>query len=797
MTSNTFTWTFSGLKVLDLSNETAEMASRLLGDVGADVVKVETPDGSPSRRLGPFRGCKSDPEQSLSFWYRNQNKRGLKLDFNKRADLKTLRDLAANADVLVETCKPGYLAQYGLDYASLSKPNPGLIYASVTGFGQTGPYRDFKSTDIVAAASGGQMFICGAPETSPLKHYGQQSYNVTSFFTTIGLQLAIWERRRSGRGQWLDISLQEAVAATIDHVLPRYNFMERGQVPHRIADYHWTGAFAVVPCNTGKLLVSPIFERPTLAELIRVESNFTDLDHPKWDDQQYVREHMKDALEQVIPWSTRHDADELFEMGQLMHIPWAKVCSIKDIVDCEHLKERKFFVDVSHGDEIGDVKYPGDLGRFGRIPQRHQRAPRLGEHNNEIEEIISRWSASSVKPQPGAKATGDILKGVRILDFSRVLAGPYATRMLSDFGAEILKVQSASINNGVEHNDNGYFYNWNRNKRSITLNMHNPKTRELVLKIVPHCDVVLENFTPRVMENWGLQYEELKKVKPDIIMVSLSGMGQNGPWRDFAAFGPTIESLTGITAMTAFNKDRPLGTGYAFSDHVGGIVGAWSILNALEHKARTGEGQYVDMSEHEAMCTMMGTALLDGTVNGGTLGPAGNDPEWDENAFYGCYACPGKERWAVIAVTNDDEWHKLAEIVAPGSRLAEKYPAAADRRANAAAIHEIIGKWARRQSPRKIFLTLQEAGVPAAPVNNARDLTRDPHLKDRNFFIPGHHHALGNTKFEASPIRFSRTPARKPQNAPRFGDNNDYVFKELLGLTQEEIDTLIAARVIG
>jgi crotonobetainyl-CoA:carnitine CoA-transferase CaiB-like acyl-CoA transferase len=800
MAQNFNSATLSGLKVIDLSDESASLASRLLGDAGAEVIKVEPPGGDSSRRLGPFRNNRRHPEESLSFWYRNQNKLGLTLDFENKNDLATLRHLCRHADVLVESFTPGYLAGFGLDYHILNKANPALVYASVTGFGQTGPYRDYKSADIIAAAAGGQMFVCGTPDTPPLKHYGQQPYNLASFFTAIGIQLALQERRLSGLGQYLDVSLFESVVATMDNVLPRYCYMERGQIPGRTGDHHWTGAFGIVPCRTGNLLISPIFERATLAELMAVGGQPGNLDEKRWNDQRYVRYHMDEAMAQISRWSRHQDVDELFEMGQLMRIPWAKIASIKDVVDCSHLKERKFFVEVPHATGIGNVSYPGDLARFSKTTLRHQRAPLLGEHNSRLESIRESWENAKPAPTPATTTPPqNILNGLRILDFSRVLAGPYATRMLSDFGAEVIKVQSGAVNNGVENNNNGYFYAWNRNKLGITLNMGmgHPEATELALKLASKCDVVLENFTPRVMANWGMQYESLRKVKPDIIMISLSGMGQDGPWRDFAAYGPTIEALTGITALTAFDAEHPLGTGIALSDHVGGIVGVWAILTALEHRARTGEGQYIDISEHEAMCSLMGPALLDGTTGGGTLTPPGNDAEWDEHAFYGCYPCRGKERWCVMAVRSDAEWRVLANIIDPGGNLAAAYPDAASRREHAAAIHPVIERWTRQHSPKRVTETLQAAGVAAAPVNNARDLVRDPHLKARNFFFRRHHRSLGNTLYEASPIRLSRNPARPPHNAPRFGQHNDYVFGELLGLSKAEISRLKTARIIG
>ena len=208
-----------------------------------------------------------------------------------------------------------------------------------------------------------------------------------------------------------------------------------------------------------------------------------------------------------------------------------------------------------------------------------------------------------------------ILSGLRVLDFTWMLAGPFATRILADFGAEVIKVQSGKTATGAESNVRGYFNNWNRNKRSIALDMTHPEGRELVLKLAGISDVVIDNFSPRVMANWGLNYEALKEVNPDLIMVSMSGLGQTGPWRNFVAFGPTLHALSGLTSLTSFPDTAPVGLGYAHADPIAGLYAAFSVLAALECRDRTGQGQYIDLSEYEAICTLMGPALLNVAVN--------------------------------------------------------------------------------------------------------------------------------------------------------------------------------------
>ena len=216
------------------------------------------------------------------------------------------------------------------------------------------------------------------------------------------------------------------------------------------------------------------------------------------------------------------------------------------------------------------------------------------------------------------------LQGLRVVDFTWVLAGPFATRILADWGAEVIKIQSRVTMGEGEQNISGYFNNWNRNKLGISLNLSEPRGIEIASRLVDISDVVIENFSPRVMRNWGLDYDTLKKIKPDLIMLNMSGMGQTGPWRDRTAFGPTIQALSGITHLTTFPGRAPLGLGYSYADHVAGLMGAIAILEALEYRHKTGKGQYIDLSELETMSALLGTAILDYGVNGRIASPSGN-----------------------------------------------------------------------------------------------------------------------------------------------------------------------------
>ena len=379
-----------------------------------------------------------------------------------------------------------------------------------------------------------------------------------------------------------------------------------------------------------------------------------------------------------------------------------------------------------------------------------------------------------------------------------MLAGPYATRILADFGAEVIKLQSKKTAKGVESNPTTYFNIWNRNKRSVTLNMSFPEAREILLKLIERSDVLIENFSPRVMLNWNLSYEKLKEVKPGLIMLSMSAMGHTGPWKDYVAYGPTLHALSGLTYLTSFEKDSPMGLGYAYADSISGLYAALAVLAALEYRERTGKGQYIDLSEYEAICTLMGPVLLNTSVHEKEVLPHGNWSNDIPAAPYGCYRCSGMDRWCVIAVFNEEEWQNLCKVLGnPDWTKGEKFSTLLKRKENAEELDELLTQWTFLHTPEQVVDLLQKAGVPAGVVQNAEDLAKDPQLKARDFFIHLEHPTLGRTTSDRSPIRFEEDLKVGWKAAPLLGEDNRYVFIELLGLSEGEFSSLIEKGIIG
>ena len=395
----------------------------------------------------------------------------------------------------------------------------------------------------------------------------------------------------------------------------------------------------------------------------------------------------------------------------------------------------------------------------------------------------------------GVKLTGQpVLKDIRILDFTWVLAGPYATRLLADFGAEVIKVQPLLPAEADDEFTREYYNNWNRNKRGITLNLSRPEGVSLVKKLATISDVVIDNFTPRVMANWGLDYENLRQVKPDIITLSMSVMGQTGPWCDYTGFGPTVQALSGITWLTSFPGKAPLGPGFSYADHVAGLYAAAALLGALEYRRRTGEGQHIDISQVEAMTSLLGGAVM-ASAGGRDVRPYGNDSPLA--APHNVYRCAGENRWIAIAVRTEEAWLGFRRALGdPPWAGDEKFTTLAGRLDNNEEMDRLIERWTVEHTAEEAMTLLQRNGVAAGVVHNAADLAGNPHLLARGFFIGIQHRDSGETMTDATPIKLSETPADYRRPAPVPGEDNDYVYRELLGMNAGEIASLTENGVI-
>ena len=404
------------------------------------------------------------------------------------------------------------------------------------------------------------------------------------------------------------------------------------------------------------------------------------------------------------------------------------------------------------------------------------------------------------------------LEGVRVISLSQVYAGPYATRLLADMGAEVIKIESAfrsgrggrSPQPGVvypngepgerPYNRSAYYNELNRNKYAIALDLSKEKGKEIFKRLVAISDVVVENFSPRVMRNFGLDYPVLKEINPRIIMISLSAYGQTGPYRDYISFGHGIEAMTGLSWLTGYPDSPPLGPGMAYADSTAGLYAAFAVLLALHYRRLSGKGQYIDLSLRETLATLLGEQILDWVMNKKSPQRKGNQDS--PVAFQGCYRCRGDDSWIALAISSAQEWASLCEVIGnPALAKTRKFPDLL--RQNREELDELIEEWTQKHEPYEAMHILQQAGIRAGVVLDAGGLFQDLHLRERGFWEEVAHPEAGTHPHPGMPWKLSRTPGKIRLPAPCFAQHNEYVFNELLGLPKEEIAELEKEGVIA
>ncbi|WP_206811752.1 CaiB/BaiF CoA transferase family protein [Paradesulfitobacterium ferrireducens] len=400
------------------------------------------------------------------------------------------------------------------------------------------------------------------------------------------------------------------------------------------------------------------------------------------------------------------------------------------------------------------------------------------------------------------------LEGIRVCDFSWVGAGPYTTRLLAEYGAEVIRLETKTRPEilrltgpykdgipGIERS--GYYSNRNPNKKSIDINMKHPKARNLVIKLIKVSDIVINNFTLGTMEKWNLGYEDVKKIKPDIIYVTMPTQGSTGPHRDFMGFGATMSALVGINYLTGFPDKEPFGTGTNYPDHVPNPAHtAFAITAALWYRRKTGQGQLIEVAQTETALAVLPTATMTYAANGTILERMGTR---DLNAApHGVYATQGRSRWIAIAVFNDDEWERLKNVMGnPTWADSEMYITLAGRLANQDELDRMMEAWTQQHEAYQLMELLVKAGVRAGVVQNSKDLLEDPHLHERGYWIYLNHPMMRRHVYNNSPVRLTRTPAQISAPAPLLGEHTDEVLREILGFKEQEIIGLREEKVIG
>jgi crotonobetainyl-CoA:carnitine CoA-transferase CaiB-like acyl-CoA transferase len=398
------------------------------------------------------------------------------------------------------------------------------------------------------------------------------------------------------------------------------------------------------------------------------------------------------------------------------------------------------------------------------------------------------------------------LEGIRVADFTWVWAGPFCTLQLAHLGAEVIRIETATRpcvtrllppwpENQPGLNRSGYFNQYNQGKRSLALDLKNPEALEIAKQLVSKSDIVTENFAGGVMDRLGLGYETLRQLKPDIIMIALSGYGATGPEKEYISYGPAQVPMSGMSSLTGYKGWRPMHVGISYGDPNAGLHGAFAVLCALMYRARTGKGQYIDLSQWETSTAMVAEGLLDYSMNG-------SQPERDGNrdpymAPHGVFRCAGEDRWVSVAVRDDREWQRLCAVIGRPELAADtRLSTLIGRKHNEDEIETLITAWTLIQSPEEATAQLQAAGIPAAPAMSNKDLATDPHLNSRSIFVHLEHPEVGVQQHVGIPWQMSKTALHVWRAAPTLGRDTDYVLRDILGYNAEEVATLRNRQVL-
>jgi crotonobetainyl-CoA:carnitine CoA-transferase CaiB-like acyl-CoA transferase len=777
-----------GIRVLDLSGLPGQYTGRLLADMGADVVKVEPPGGDPVRRMAPFAKDQEGLERSLRWLAYNTNKRSVVIDLTTPQGQAQLKDLVRTADILLETFQPGYLMDMGLGHETLRAANPRLITISVTPFGESGPYSSYRATDLHAIAMSGLMYIQGDNTKAPATAPGDQPYIMAAIHAAHGAFYALMAREKTGRGQHVEVSVQEVLANIFFQVI-RYS--KTSEVGVRTGVKGNLAPYNIYQCKDGWVSLAVLLAPQAKAFFEWIGDPVLQEDF--WYQLEARRENQEFVDEIVRPFVEQFTVAAFVEEAQKRRLPAAPVNTPGAFADNPQFAARGYFVELDHP-EVGRYKLPGAPFRMSATPLRvERRAPLLGEDTGKLGQAAQR-AAAPAGASNGKTADVKPLQGIRVLDFTRIWAGPYSTRHLADFGAEVIKVESSLFDTNNRSGSIPYIADLNRNKLGMTLDLHKKEALDLAKRLVAVSDVVIDNFALGVIDRFGLGYEELKKINPDIIQVSMPGWGSVGPLKDHVAFGFNLVSVSGLSYSWGHPDSSPAARcKFDYPDFLVAGLTTLATLAAIFHKTRTGVGQYIEVAQAETVGNTLGMLFLDYFLNGRPGEPRGN--RHLAHAPHGVYPCKGADAWCAIAVTTDEEWQALRRAMGdPAWARDAKFDTQQGRKANEAEIEEGLAAWTAGFSPRQVMHLLQRHRVSASAVFTSEDLYWDMHLRERGYIVALDHPDWGRLEQPNVTVRLSDTPGDGAQRpSPALGEHNGYVLRDVLNLSAAEVHHLQAS----
>ncbi len=772
------------LRVVEIGDRLAgSYCGKLLVDAGAQVRKVEPPQGDPLRGYSATGSPVPPGHDAPLFSYLNAGKSSLSVS----PESQRLQAELAGADVVIVAVAPLRATELGIDPQRLLAESPRAVVVTITDFGWSGPFADRAATEFTLQAWSGCTGFRGDPAGPPISIGGDLGEYMGGVYAAFGA-LAVRRRvQRGGPGEHLDLSMLEAITAMqssewLHSQLLRVPPIRRTlEVP------------SIVPAKDGYVGITMVTGQQWLDFAAMVECpQFEEIPQLRF---QIGRWEYRDFIyESIGPWFAERTVAEIVELGQLFRLPIAALGNGATIRDMEYMTERGVFVRNPAG--FHQPRAPWLMAECGPAPVGE--TPALGANDDE-----SPW-----QPSEHASSTADAglpLRGVRIVDLTAFWAGPAATHLLAAFGADVLKVESIQRPDGIRYSggmrtdvDDWWEYGWvfhamNTNKRSVTLDLGSEEGRGLFRTLVAGADVVIENFSPRVMDHFGLTADVLLKINPALVVTRMPAFGLAGPWRERVGFAPTMEQIGGLTWVTGLPEAPPV-TPRGACDPLAGVHAAFAVLAALHFTERTGTGQQVELPMLETVLNTTAIQPIEAEVFGKTLSRRGNRGQG--GALQNIYRCAGDDDWIAVSVCDDRQWASLVDVI--GALRDEELTSEAGRRERADEIDLALQEWFATQPLDATVELLAAAGVPAAPVGSPSLVTENPQLRARGFFESLVHPRTGPGLYPTPPFALltgQRQWLLRPP--PTLGEHNEDILRDKCGLTEAELEHLAAGKVIG
>ncbi len=809
-------------RVIDLTDSRADLATFVMAGLGADVIKIESPSGATTRNP-----TLSDGTADLQFQAYNRGKRSVVLDLESADGRTAFLQLVKTADFVFENASPGSLAARGIGFDALRAVRPDIVHVSITPFGQTGPYAHHVATDLTLSAMGGSMALMGDTDRRPVRITVPQTWHHASAESVVGALVAHQLRLATGMAQYVDVSVQAAVfwtglQAMIAHSIQGRNIERNGTV------LQLQRAIPLVyPCADGEVCL--ILTGTTLLSIITwmLDAGSVTAEWAAQEDWATYEVRTltgttlavsEDELRATVTTYLRTQTKvELFQRGLAAGATVAPVNTVADVMAFQQLHDRQYWEDVTV-DTGQSVRFPGPFVKASVTPIQWSRpAPALGAHTDEVlDEVLaeiarenSRTSDRFTLPATPLRDTPAQLPlaGVKVADFSWIGVGPITGKTLADNGATVIRIETdkpvdrlrmtGPFKDGIAGVNRCQFFGaFNTSKLSLGVNLKTDIGHHIAQRMLSWCDVALDSFTAGTMNNIGLGYDVAKSLNPSIIMVETCLLGQTGPAARMSGYGYHAAAVSGFYEITGWDDRSPGGPFNAYTDTIAPRFLAATVLAALDHRRRTGQGQYIDQAQMESALHFLTPELLQVQLTGTSARRNGNHSP--TAVPHDAYPCAGDDQWCAIAVESDAQWTSLRVAMgSPDWAASPDHDTLAGRRAAQETIDLHLSDFTRQHEARALTDLLQSHGVPAGMAQRSSDHQVDPQFAHRSFFRPLEHPEMGTVPYEGHQYRIEGTNNGPRFPAPCLGEHTYEILTDVLGLSDDDIAEAYASGAVS